>query len=265
MDVAELLNITVRGQADAPAMVFAHGFGCGQQMWRHVAPAFEDDHRVVLFDLPGAGDADPASYDPVRHASLDGYADDVVGMLRALELRDVTLVGHSVSAMIAVLAHLSAPEVVTRLVLVNPSARYLDDEGYAGGFSETDIEDLLALMDRNHLGWQDPLSGMVSGPGAPEVKQELEDNFCRTRPEIAAQFAAVTFRGDNRADLPRVTAPTLVLQASDDVVAPVSAGTYIRDHVAGAELVIVETTGHCAHLSAPQATVDAMRQFLAAH
>jgi len=259
-----MLNVTVTGPADGPVIVFAHGFGCGQQMWRHVAPAFDAEYRVVLFDLPGAGEADPASYDPLRHGSLDGYAVDVLTMLRDLGLSDVTLVGHSVSAMIGVLAHVAAPDVVTRLVLVNPSARYLDDDSYVGGFSEADIDDLLTLMDRNHLGWQDPLSGMVAGPEAPEVKEEVEESFCRTRPEIAAQFAAVTFRGDNRADLPLVTAPTLVLQATDDVVAPVPAGTYIRDHIPGAELVLVETRGHCAHLSAPEVTIDAIQRFLAA-
>ena len=264
MGVAELLNVTVRGPAGAPVLAFAHGFGCGQHMWRHVAPAFEGDHRVVLFDLPGSGDADPASYDPLRHGTLDAYRDDLVALLQELGLRDVALVGHSVSAMLAVLAHIAAPELVTRLVLVDPSARYLDDDGYVGGFSEADIEDLLGLMERNHLGWQDPVSSLVAGPGSPGVKQELEESFCRTRPDIAAQFAAVTFRGDNRADLPLVTAPTLVLQASDDVLAPVPAGTYIRDHIPGAELVVVEATGHCVHLSAPEVTVDAIRQFLAA-
>jgi sigma-B regulation protein RsbQ len=180
-----------------------------------------------------------------------------------LELADVVLVGHSVSAMIGVLAQIASPELVTTLVLVAPSARYLDDHGYVGGFSEADISDLLDLMNSNHLGWQDPLADMVAGAGQPDVKKELEESFCRTRPDFAAQFAAVTFRGDNRADLKEVAAPTLILQARDDIVAPLTAGTFVRDHIAGSEFSIIDTRGHCPQLSAPEQTISAIRQFLA--
>jgi sigma-B regulation protein RsbQ len=262
MSLADALHATVHGPAGAPAMVFVHGFGCGQHMWRHVAPAFEDDHRVVLLDLPGSGAADPQSYDPARHSSLTGYADDLARLLDELDLGPAVLVGHSVSAMTGVLLQIARPDLVERLVLVTPSARYLDDDDYAGGFTERDIDDLLDLMSRNHLGWQDPLADLVAGDPGSEVRDELDRSFCRTDPAIAAQFAAVTFRGDNRDDLPRVTAPTLVVQASDDVVAPLSAGTYVRDAIPRARMEVVATRGHCPHLTAPEATVAAVRRFL---
>ncbi len=264
MDLGSRLNATVTGTPDGPPIVFVHGFGCGQEIWRHVAPAFEADHRVVLFDLPGSGKADPTTYDPTRHASLDGYRDDVVAVLDELGLRSVVLVGHSVSAMTSVLVQRARPDLVSRLVLVGPSARYVDDGPYVGGFGEADIEDLLELMGRNHLGWQDPLSSMVAGPDQHESKAELEDMFCRTRPEVAEQFAAVTFRGDNRDDLAHVSVPTLVVQSLHDAVAPVSAGEYVAGEVPDAVLEVIDTQGHCPQLSAPAETVATIRRFLAA-
>lgn len=261
MSLARRLNATVRGPDDAPVLVFVHGFGCGQEMWRHVAPAFEDDHRVLLFDLPGSGGADADTYDAERHRDLGAYRDDVVALLRELGLSDVTVVGHSVAAMIGVLASVADPALVSRLVLVAPSARYLDDVDYVGGFSERDVDDLLALMERNHLGWQDPLARLVAGEDGG-TRDELDASFCRTRPEVAAEFAAVTFRGDNRADLELVGVPTLVLQVSDDLVAPLPAGRYVHEHVHGSQWQVLRTTGHCPHLSAPEQTTAAIRAFL---
>ena len=263
MDVRNRLNVRDAGPVDAPAMVFVHGFGCDQSMWRKVAPQFEADHRVVLLDLVGSGGSDLAAYEPARYDSLDAHAEDVVELCRSLGLRDVVFVGHSVSAMIGVLAHLAAPDLFSALVLVGPSARYLDDEGYVGGFSRSDIDDLLETMDSNHLGWQDPLAGLVmANDDRPELKQELEESFCRTRPEIARHFAAVTFLGDNRDDLKAVTIPTLVLQTTHDSIAPVSAGQYVHDRIAGSRLSLIDAYGHCPHLSAPDATLEAMRAFL---
>ncbi|WP_244928114.1 alpha/beta hydrolase [Nocardioides sp. W7] len=264
MGHVELLNATVDGPPEAPAIVFVHGFGCGQHMWRHVAPAFESDHRVVLLDLPGSGDAHPSTYDSARHARLEGYRDDLVALLHELDLGPVALVGHSVSAMIAVLVQIAHPELVDRLVLVTPSARYLDDPPYVGGFTASDIDDLLELMSRNHLGWQDPLATLVAGDPTSAAHDELEQAFCRTRPEIAAEFAAVTFRGDNRADLPKVSAPTVVLQAADDSVAPPSAATFVRDAIPGAGLEVIDTRGHCPQLTAPAETIAAIRRSLGA-
>ncbi|GAA5152564.1 alpha/beta hydrolase [Nocardioides marinquilinus] len=261
MPVATHLNAAVRGRVDGEVLVLLHGFGCGQEMWRLVAPALERDHRVVTFDLPGSGAADPAAYDAVRHGSLEGYRDDVVALLDELDLTGATLVGHSVSSMIAVLVQAARPDLVSRLVLVAPSARYLDDDGYVGGFAEADIADLLALMGRNHLGWQDPLARLVAGTDG-DVKHELEQSFCRTRPEVAEQFAAVTFRGDNRDDLAAVTVPTLVLQARDDVVAPMSAGRFVADTIPGATFEVIDTRGHCPHLTAPDETTRSIQRFL---
>lgn len=265
MNLAGRLNVTMHGPVGAPPMVFVHGFGCGQVMWRHVAPAFADDHRVVLLDLPGSGDSDLSLYRADRYTSLEAYRDDLVELFDELDLTDVVFVGHSVSAMIGVLVANAAPRRVSRLVLVAPSARYLDDDGYAGGFSERDIDELLDLMERNHLGWQDPLATLVAGAAPPEVKQELEDSFCRTRPDIAAQFAAVTFRGDNRADLADVRVPTLVLQSRNDSVAPMSAGAFIRDRIEGATMSVIDTYGHCPHVSAPGQTISAIQEFLAGY
>jgi sigma-B regulation protein RsbQ len=262
MGHVELLNASVRGPAGAQAIVFVHGFGCGQHMWRHVAPSFEDEYRVVLLDLPGSGAAAAASYDTERHASLEGYRDDLALLLRELDLTSVVLVGHSVSAMIGVLLQVAHPDLVDRLVLVTPSARYLDDDGYVGGFSQGDIDELLELMSRNHLGWQNPLATLVAGDPASAAQTELEQAFCRTRPEIAAQFAGVTFLGDNRADLPLVTAPTLVVQSAEDSVAPMSAGTYVRDAIPGAAFEVLATRGHCPQLTAPAETVRVLQEFL---
>jgi sigma-B regulation protein RsbQ len=260
--LVQQLNATCRGPAGARTLVFVHGFGCGQAMWRHVAPMFEHDFRVVLFDLPGSGEADPASYETVRHGRLEGYRDDVVALLDELGLSSVVLIGHSVSAMIAALVQIARPDLVERLVLVTPSARYLDDGPYIGGFSEGDIDELLDLMSRNHLGWQNPLAALVGGPASPAVREELERTFCRTRPEVAAEFAAVTFHGDNRADLPHVSAPTLVLQSREDSVAPMSAGLYVRDALPDSVFEVLDTRGHCPQLSAPRETADAIRTFL---
>jgi sigma-B regulation protein RsbQ len=262
MGLGDRLNAVLTGPERAPVLLFLHGFGCGQAMWRHVAPTFETEHRVLLLDLPGAADSDPTTYDPDRHGSLEGYAGDVLRVLDELGLDDVTVVGHSVSSMIGVLAHLAAPTVVTRLVLVTPSAHYLDDGDYRGGFGAADIDDLLAMMERNQLGWQGALSGMVAGADHEAARGELEDGFCRTRPEIALQFAAVTFRGDNRSDLAQVTAPTLVLQVRDDVIAPMSAGEFVHEQISGSQLRVLETRGHAPHLTDPEDVVDAIGGFL---
>jgi len=264
VSVAARLNAHVDGAVDGRPMVFVHGFGCGQQMWRFVAPAF-DDHRVVLLDLAGSGGSDVRAYDAARYDRLEAYAQDVVDLLVELDLDDAVLVGHSVSAMIGVLAHALAPARVSTLVMVAPSARYIDEGDYVGGFSEADIDDLLATMDRNHLGWQAPLAGMVGATAAggdTGVAAELEESFCRTRPDIARQFASLTFRGDNRADLARVAAPTLVLQSAVDVVAPPEAGRFVHENVRGSQLVTIDTVGHSPHLTAPGATADAIRSFV---
>lgn len=256
-------NVKVMGPADGRPMVFAHGFGCDQNMWRFVAPAFEDDHRVVLFDHVGAGGSDLSAYDAERYSTLGGYARDVNEICRALDLSDVVLVGHSVSAMIGMLAVLDEPERYARLVMVGPSPRYVDDGAYVGGFSREDIAELLESLDSNYLGWSSAMAPVIMGnPERPELGAELTASFCRTDPEIARRFAAVTFLSDNRADLSRLTVPTLVLQCSQDVIAPVQVGEYVHAAVPGSTLVTLDAVGHCPNLSAPEQTVAAITAFV---
>jgi sigma-B regulation protein RsbQ len=262
MDVLRRNNVHVEGRPDGPTLMFAHGFGCDQNMWRFVTPAFQD-HRIVLFDHVGAGGSDLTAWDPDRYSSLQGYADDVVEIVRELELTDVTFVGHSVSSMIGVLAAKTAPDLFAQLVLVGPSPRYIDEEGYLGGFSQTDIDGLLESLDSNYLGWSSAMAPVIVGnPERPQLGEELTNSFCRTDPEIARHFARVTFTSDNRADLAGVRIPTLVLQCSQDVIAPEVVGDYVHDSVSGSTLVRLAATGHCPNLSAPEETAAAVRAFL---
>jgi sigma-B regulation protein RsbQ len=257
-------NVKVSGQPAGRPMVFAHGFGCDQNMWRFVTPAFENSHRVVLFDYVGAGGSDLSAYDPERYATLDGYAADVLDVIEALDLRDVVFVGHSVSAMIGVLAANAAPDRFGALVLIGPSPRYIDEDGYSGGFTEADIEDLLSSLDSNYLGWSQAMAPVImANAHRPELGAELTESFCRTDPEIQRRFARATFLSDNRADLERVRVPALVLQCSDDVIAPDSVGAYVHDRIAGSTFVKLQATGHCPNLSAPDETVAAVSAFLA--
>jgi sigma-B regulation protein RsbQ len=256
-------NVKVSGCADGPPMVFAHGFGCDQHMWRHVAPRFEDAYRVVVYDQVGAGRSDASAYDPARYTTLHAYADDLLDILGELDLTGVIFVGHSVSAMIGVLAAIARPDRFAKLVLVGPSPRYIDDDLYVGGFSAADIEELLESLESNYLGWSAAMAPIIMGhPLRPELGAELTESFCRTDPEIARQFARVTFLSDNRADLPLVRVPTLVLQCSNDVIAPVAVGRYVADAIAGSQLVLLDTTGHCPNLSAPDETADAIAAFV---
>jgi sigma-B regulation protein RsbQ len=263
MGVMTRNNVSVVGATRGQPMMFAHGFGCDQNMWRHVAPAFADEYRIVLFDHVGAGGSDLGAYSRTKYASLDGYAADVLEICRELELRDVIFVGHSVSAMIGVLAAAAEPERFAKLILVGPSPRYIDDDGYQGGFTRKDIEGLLDALDSNFLGWSHTYAPAIMGrPDRPDLGEELTNSFCRTDPEIARQFARVTFLSDNRADLRRVTTPTLVLQCSDDIIAPSSVGKFVHEELRGSELVHLQAKGHCPNLSAPEETVEAIRRFL---
>jgi sigma-B regulation protein RsbQ len=244
-------------------MVFAHGFGCDQNMWRFVAPAFESDFKTVLFDHVGAGHSDLSAYDPEKYGSLDGYADDLIDIGRELNLSGTVFVGHSVSAMIGVLASLKAPNLFESLVLVGPSARYINDRDYVGGFSAEQIDELLDFLASNYLGWSAAMAPAIMGNSdRPELGEELANSFCRTDPEIAKAFARVTFMSDNRADLSKVRARALVLQCSDDLIAPTEVGRYVHEHIPGSEMVIMRATGHCPNLSAPEETIAAIRAFV---
>ena len=256
-------DVHVRGLAGARPMVFAHGYGCDQNMWRFIIPDFEVDHRVITFDHVGFGSSDLSAYDPAKYNSLGGYADDLVEIMRELQLTDAVFVGHSVSAMIGVVAYLQAPELFGAMVMVGPSARYVDDGDYVGGFSRAQIKDLLDSLDANHLGWSTAMAPVIMGnPDRPDLVAELTNSFCRTDPDVARQFARVSFLSDNRADLPHVAVPTVVLQCSEDVIAPESAGRYVHEHIAGSVFTQLRATGHCPHLSAPEETTAAIRAFL---
>jgi sigma-B regulation protein RsbQ len=263
MAALDRFNVVVSGPPDGQPMLFAHGFGCDQHMWRYVAPRFEDRFRVVLFDHMGSGASDLSAYDPDRYQSLDGYAEDVLAICRELGLADVIFVGHSVSAMIGVLAAGREPDRFAKLVLVGPSARYIDDGDYVGGFSEDDISELLESLESNYLGWSSAMAPVIMGnPDRPELGAELTESFCRNDPKIARQFARVTFRSDNRADLAAVATPTLVLQCRQDVIAPLAVGEYVADAIVGSKMVVLEATGHCPNLSAPDATAAAIADFV---
>jgi sigma-B regulation protein RsbQ len=257
-------NVRVSGLPDGQPMLFAHGFGCDQNMWRHVAPAFADTHRLVLFDHVGSGGSDLSAYDTTRYSTLDGYADDVLEICAELELEDVVFVGHSVSSMIGVLAALREPGRFAQLVLVAPSPRYVDDDDYRGGLSRQDVEELLDALDANYLGWSSTMAPVIVGnPDRPELGEELTNSFCRTDPDIAAQWARVTFLGDNRDDLAGVPTRTLVLQSAVDVIAPPEVGEYVHARLPDSELVVLDSVGHCPNLSHPEATTAAIKAFLA--
>lgn len=262
VDVIARNNVLVSGRGQP--MLFVHGFGCSQEMWRFVAPEFEDDHQVVVFDQVGAGHSDLSAYDRRKYDSLHGYADDVLEIIEALDLRDVIYVGHSVSAMTGVLAALREPSRFAALVLVGPSPRYIDDEDYRGGFGQEDIDGLLDALDANYFGWSSTIAPVMIGNGdRPELGEELVGSFCRTDPVIASHFARVTFLSDNRRDLRDVTVPTLVVQSRDDVIAPESVGAYVASEIPGCELVLLSATGHCPNLSAPAELTAAIKAFLA--
>ena len=264
VDPTERHAARVTGLVDGQPIVFAHGFGCDSNMWRYVAPAYERDFRVVTFDHVGHGRSRTDDYTPERYSSLEGYASDVIELCEFLGLDNVIFVGHSVSAMIGALAVTRRPELFDRLVMVGPSPRYIDDDGYVGGFAAADIEEMLDSLDSNYLGWSATMAPVIVGNSdRPELGHELSASFCRTDPAVAKQFARVTFLSDNRDDLAAVSVPTLVLQCRSDVIAPISVGEFVRDQLPDAEFRLLDATGHCPNLSAPDAVIAAIDEFLA--
>jgi sigma-B regulation protein RsbQ len=254
----------VQVQGEGPAMVFVHGFGCDQNMWRLLAPRFAARYRTVLVDLVGSGSSDSSAWNPDRYATLHGHANDICQVMRACEIRDAVFVGHSVSAMIGLLANLECPELFSAQVMVGPSPCYINDGDYFGGFERGDILQLLETLESNYLGWSSNMAPVIMGaPDQPELAQELTNSFCRTDPEIAKHFARVTFLSDHRADLRKLQTPTLILQCSDDVIAPQAVGEYMHRMIPHSTLRVIENVGHCPHLSAPSASVAAIEEFLA--
>ncbi|GHH39896.1 alpha/beta fold hydrolase [Lentzea cavernae] len=263
MDVVGRYNVVVTGNEAGPVVLLAHGFGCDQNLWRLIVPQLAERYRVVLFDHVGSGRSDVSAWSAERYSSLDGYADDVLNICRELDLRDVVLVGHSVSAMIAVLAANREPERFAKLVLLTPSPCYVDDGDYRGGFSREDVDELLTALESNYLGWSAVMAPVImDNPDRPELGAELTNSFCRTDPAIARVLARTTFLSDNRADLAKVTVPTLVVQCARDAIAPREVGQFVHDQVRGSELVTLDAVGHCPQLSAPDETAGAIVAFV---
>jgi len=264
IDAVRRNNVVITGNPSGRTMLFAHGFGCSQDTWRLLVPLFAAEYRIILFDHVGAGDSDLSAYDYGKYDSLDGYASDVVDIVEQLDLRDVVFVAHSVSAMIAVLAAKAVPERFGALVLVGPSPRYVNDDNYVGGFEPKDMESLLDSLDRNYLGWSASMAPLIMGnPERPELGDTLEASFCSIDPAIARHFARVTFLSDSREDLDGVTTPTLILQCSDDLIAPLPVGTFVHDRIPGSTLVLLAATGHIPSLSAPDELAEAIEDYLA--
>ncbi|MCR5868159.1 alpha/beta fold hydrolase [Aquincola sp. J276] len=263
MDVQKRHHVTVSGTGST-TLVFAHGFGCDQNMWRLLAPAFAQRFRVVLFDLVGSGSSDLAAYDPQKYGTLQGHADDLLEIVEHFAPGPVIFVGHSVSAMVGLLADLASPGRFIAQVMVGPSPCYINDGDYQGGFTRADIESLLETLESNYLGWSSTMAPAIMGaPSQPELAAELTNSFCRTDPEIARHFARVTFLSDHRAELPRLQTPTLILQCSDDLIAPVSVGRYMHQVLPRSTLTIIDNIGHCPHMSEPAASTQAINRFIA--
>jgi sigma-B regulation protein RsbQ len=262
IDAISRNNVTESGNPAGRPMLFAHGFGCSQEMWRRVTPQFED-YRIITFDHVGAGRSDISAYDRGKYDSLHGYADDVLEIMEQLDLSDVVYVGHSVSAMVGVLAANRDASRFGELVLVGPSPRYINDGAYYGGVEQADIDSMLDTLDANYLGWSSVMAPVIMGnPDQPDLGAELTDSFCSTDPTIARHFARVTFLSDNRRDLSRVTVPTLVLQCRDDAISPAPVGQYVHEHIKDSILVNLTATGHCPNLSDPDQLSAEIRTYL---
>lgn len=258
-------NANLGGNPQGRPMVFAHGYGCDQTMWRYVVPAFEEEYKTVLFDHVGAGGSDLSAYDRQKYDSLQGYANDIIEICRELDLEDVVYVGHSVASMMGVLAAIREPELFHRLILIGPSPRYINDDQYRGGFSSDEIDELVVSTESNYLGWSAQMAPLIMGnEDRPELGEELTNRFCSTDPEIAAHFAAVTFKSDNRSDLGQLEVPALVMQCSDDIIASEEVGRYVHEQLKNSEYIKLDATGHCPNLSAPQETIQEMKAFLSA-
>ncbi|MEO8474165.1 MAG: alpha/beta hydrolase [Chryseolinea sp.] len=262
MDIIKRNNVKISGKGTIP-MLFAHGFGCDQNMWRYITPAFEASYKLVLFDYVGAGNSAVSAYNEERYANLNGYAQDVLEICHELRLSNVIFVGHSVSSMIGLLASIKEPALFDKIIMIGPSPCYINESEYNGGFEKKDIEELLATMDKNYIGWANFLApAIMKNPERPDLGQELTESFCSTDPKIARQFAKATFFSDNRDDLAKVTVPSLIMQCSDDIIAPYEVGDYLHANLQNSTLKVLKATGHCPHMSEPEETANAMREYL---
>jgi len=260
-DILRRNNVRVSGKGQP--MLFAHGFGCDQNMWRYITPAFENDYQIILFDYVGAGKSDASQYNHERYSSLSGYAKDILEICDTLDLKEVIFIGHSVSSMIGLLAAIEKPEIFSEIIMVGPSPCYINKEGYLGGFEQRDIEGLLETMEKNYIGWANFLApNIMANPDRPELGQELTESFCSTDPVIANQFAKATFFSDNRGDLSKLRIPSLILQCSSDIIAPLEVGDYLHKNINKSTLKVMKATGHCPHLSQPEETISLIKDYL---
>ncbi|HMV44452.1 MAG TPA: alpha/beta hydrolase [Leptospiraceae bacterium] len=263
MEVIKRNNISIKGEGKK-VMLFAHGYGCDQNMWRFITPEFEKDYQVILFDHIGSGKSDLGYYNKNKYAKLHGYANDILDICDALNLKNVILVGHSVSTMIALLAANKNKSLFSHIIMICPSPCYINEENYIGGFSKEDILEMLESLESNYLGWSSSITPVIMGnPERPELTEELKNSFCRQDPEIAKHFARATFLGDYRKDLEECMTPTLIIQCSNDAIAPKEVGDYTNKHIHKSEMVTIEATGHCPHLSHPTETIQAIKNYLA--
>lgn len=261
-NVIERNNVKVFGNGTQP-MMFAHGFGCDQNMWRFITPEFSDKYKIVLFDYVGNGKSDISAYNSEKYASLQGYAQDVLEICDTLNLSNVIFVGHSVSCMIGMLSAIARPELFQKLILIGPSPCYINKEEYTGGFEKKDIEGLLETMEKNYIGWANFLApAIMANTDRPELGEELTESFCSTDPVIARQFAEVTFFSDNRRDLKNLSVPSLIMQCSEDIIAPIEVGEYLKENIPNNTFRLLHATGHCPHMSAPEETVSVMKDYL---
>lgn len=262
MNVIQRNNVTTKGKG-TQVLLFVHGFGCDQNMWRFVTPAFEEDYKIVLMDHVGAGNSDFSAYNSEKYSQLEGYATDIVALCEEMELEDIIFVGHSVSSMIGAIVSLQSPKLFKSLIMVSPSPSYINEENYVGGFTKEQITELMDSLESNHLGWSMTMAPVImANAERGELAEELSNSFCRTNPDIAKEFARTTFFSDNRNLLPKIDVPTLILQCSEDVIAPEEVGLYMHEKIKGSELVQMKATGHCPNLSAPEETIKAMKAFL---
>ena len=262
MNVVKRNNVVVKGTG-SQVIMFAHGFGCDQNMWRYVAPAFEENYKTILFDHVGAGGSDLSAFVPQKYEKLEGYANDIIEIATSLQLQDIIFIGHSVGALMGIIASQKSPGLFKSLILVSPSPSHINEGDYIGGFTKPQIDELLESLDKNHLGWSMAMAPVIMGnPDKIELGQELANSFCRTDPAIAKHFARTTFLSDKRGLLSAVDIPSLILQCSDDVIAPEEVGKYMHQKMTGSRLVIMKATGHCPNLSAPEETTYEIMKFL---
>lgn len=262
MDILKRNNVSIIGNGNE-VILFAHGYGCDQNMWRFITPAFIDDYKIILFDHVGSGKSDWSSYKKQKYENLQAYANDIIEICETLNLENITLVAHSVSSMIGLLAAIKSQSLFKKLIMIGPSPRYINDVDYYGGFSEKDILEMVDTLDSNYLGWSSAITPVImDNLDKPELAEELKNSFCRHDPEIAKHFARVTFMGDNRKDLPKLKTPTLIVQCRQDVIASMKVGEYVHQNIPNSEFKIIEATGHCPHMSHPEETIHAIKKYL---